>query len=87
MDCHRFERCGLTWGTAAGQIIAEQITGKSTSLDETLSPSRWAMGSLATMVAEQTTTAADYSERVLPACSFRSRIFAGRRGQGRGSRR
>ena len=61
---------GLTWGTVAGQMIAEQICGRETPLDKILSPARWALSSLPTMIAEQATAAADFSERLLPAARF-----------------
>ncbi len=58
---------GLTWGTAAARIIAEQIEGKPTALQNELSPSRFGMGGALTMAGEQLTSAANLRERVLPA--------------------
>lgn len=61
---------GLTWGTAAGRILAEQIAGKKTPLDELLAPKRLALDSIGTYVSEHATTTADYLQRVLPAHRF-----------------
>ncbi|MGN6547234.1 MAG: FAD-dependent oxidoreductase [Aureliella sp.] len=61
---------GLTWGTASGRILAEQITGNQTPLDKLLSPSRLALDSIPTLVSEHATTTADLLQRVLPAHRF-----------------
>jgi Rieske Fe-S protein len=61
---------GLTWGTAAGRILAEQITGRETPLDKLLSPSRLSLDSIPTLISEHTTTTADLLQRVLPAQRF-----------------
>lgn len=61
---------GLTWGTAAGTLLAEQISGNETPLDELLSPKRFALDSLGTMISEQTTATIDLLRRVLPAHRF-----------------
>ena len=58
---------GLTWGTAAGWLIADQLAGRRTPLQDELSPSRFSARGLASMVAEQVTSTKDYAERVLPA--------------------
>ena len=58
---------GLTWGTAAGWLIADQLVGRRTPLQDELSPSLFSARGLATMVAEQVTTTKDYAQRVLPA--------------------
>ena len=61
---------GLTWGTAAGRMLAQQITGNKTPLDDLLSPNRLALDSLGTYISEHATTTADYLQRVLPAHRF-----------------
>ena len=61
---------GLTWGTAAGKMLAEQISGRKTPLDDLLSPNRLALDSIGTLISEHTTTTADYLQRVLPAHRF-----------------
>jgi glycine/D-amino acid oxidase-like deaminating enzyme/nitrite reductase/ring-hydroxylating ferredoxin subunit len=58
---------GLTWGTAAGKILAEQISGRPTHLEDELSPSRFGLGGIVQMASEQMTTAGNYLERILPA--------------------
>ena len=57
---------GLTWGTAAGRILADQIEGKTTDLEDDLSPSRFGLGGVFTMASEQISTTANLAERVLP---------------------
>ncbi len=58
---------GLTWGTAAAKIIADQMDGKSTALQDELSPARFGISSAFTVAGEQLTTAANFAERILPA--------------------
>lgn len=58
---------GLTWGTVAGHMLADQIKGKPTELAEELSPSRFGLGGALTMVEEQVVAAKNFTERVLPA--------------------
>ncbi|MEO8494220.1 MAG: FAD-dependent oxidoreductase [Planctomycetota bacterium] len=67
---------GLTLGTVAGKLIADQIAGRSTPLEDELSPSRFGVTGAATMIAEQTTTMANLAERVLPADRLDDREFA-----------
>lgn len=61
-----FSGIGLTWGTAAAKIIADQMDGKTTALEDELSPARFGIGGLLTMVEEQISTAANLAERILP---------------------
>jgi glycine/D-amino acid oxidase-like deaminating enzyme/nitrite reductase/ring-hydroxylating ferredoxin subunit len=72
---------GLTWGTAAGRILAEQISGHQTPLDDLVAPKRLALDSLGTYITEHATTTADYLQRVLPA----HRFDAARLGPGEGA--
>ncbi len=58
---------GLTLGTAAGTMIADMIDGQDVALADVLAPHRLTLSSLGTVVGEGMTTAADYSERALPA--------------------
>lgn len=58
---------GLTWGTVAGRMIADQISGKQTGLGDELSPSRFGLGGVVTMAEEQLTSAKNLAERLLPA--------------------
>lgn len=62
-----FSGVGLTWGTAAGRLIAEQIVGIRTPLDERLSPSRFGARKIGKMATEHASAAGSYAERVLPA--------------------
>ncbi|WP_164103271.1 FAD-dependent oxidoreductase [Candidatus Laterigemmans baculatus] len=62
-----FSGVGLTWGTAAARLIAAQIHGSKTPLEERLSPRRFGSKHPATMAMEQLPGVADYAERVLPA--------------------
>ena len=62
-----FSGVGLTWGTAAGRLIAEQIHGAKTPLEDRLSPRRLGAKHPATMALEQVPAAASFAERVLPA--------------------
>lgn len=71
---------GLTWGTASGWLIADQIAGKEVPLQEELSPSRLSLSGLPTMAVEQMTAVASYSERVLPASEIDPEALAA--GQG-----
>lgn len=60
---------GLSWGTAAGWILADQIVGDEVPSAKLLSPGRFdrTRGGLTKLAKEHWTTAADYSERLLPA--------------------
>lgn len=62
-----FSGVGLTWGTAAGRVIAEQIVGIHTPLDERLSPARFGARKFAKMATEHASAVSSYAERVLPA--------------------
>lgn len=68
-----FSGIGLTWGTAAGGLLARQINGESVPLEKDLSPSRFGVLGLATMAAEQMTTAVNLAERILPASTINPR--------------
>ncbi|MFO1064387.1 MAG: FAD-dependent oxidoreductase [Pirellulales bacterium] len=61
---------GLTWGTAAGEIIASLVCDGSHKLEHVLSPSRFGLDGLGSLMQAHLATAADYSERVLPAHRF-----------------
>lgn len=58
---------GLTWGTVAGHMIADQIAGKHTELEAELSPKRFGLTGALTMVEEQMVAAKNFAERLLPA--------------------
>ena len=58
---------GLTQGTAAGWIIADQIEGRTTPLNDQFSPSRFSMSGMGSMMSEHAKSIPDYAERVLPA--------------------
>lgn len=61
---------GLTWGTAAGWLLADQIIGKETPLESELSPKRFGISELTNVALDQQSAIASYSERVLPAESI-----------------
>ncbi|MCG6157592.1 FAD-dependent oxidoreductase [Rubinisphaera margarita] len=58
---------GLTWGTAAGWLIADQIQGRRTPLQDELSPARFGLNGLKNLATEHVAAARSYSERILPA--------------------
>jgi nitrite reductase/ring-hydroxylating ferredoxin subunit len=58
---------GLTQGTAAGWQIAELIAGQTSPLVEKFSPSRFSMGGIGTLLAQQAKSLPDFAERILPA--------------------
>lgn len=62
-----FSGVGLTWGTAAGRLLAEQINGARTPLEDRFSPRRFGAKHPANMAMEQLPGAGSYAERVLPA--------------------
>lgn len=62
-----FSGIGLTWGTVAGWMIADQIIGKQTPLEDELSPNRFGTTGIGKMASAQTTAVASYSQRVRPA--------------------
>lgn len=64
-----FSGIGLTWGPAAAKLIADQIHGKPTLLENELSPSRFGVGGLLIMVQEQMASIANFAERILPETS------------------
>jgi glycine/D-amino acid oxidase-like deaminating enzyme/nitrite reductase/ring-hydroxylating ferredoxin subunit len=67
---------GLTWGTAAGKLIADQIDGRDIPLQGELSPGRFGISGTPTTVVEQAKSVANYAERVLPAENLDDRHFA-----------
>lgn len=58
---------GLTWGTAAGILIRDQMFGIRSAVTDALSPARFGIQGLGTMIGEQLTSAGNYAERILPA--------------------
>ncbi len=67
---------GLTWGTAAASLLADQIAGNQTPLEDELSPARFGVGGAATTIAELAKTATNYAERVLPGENLDDHVFA-----------
>ena len=61
---------GLTRGTAAGHILARQIAGEQTPLQEDMSPSRFGGRGALTWISDQMQSAANLAERVMPAERF-----------------
>lgn len=62
-----FSGIGLTWGTVAGWMIADQIIGKQTPLEKELSPSRFGASELGKIASSQSPAVASYGQRVMPA--------------------
>ena len=58
---------GLTTATIAAQLIAKQIAGEPVELREELSPSRFSLKNIGTVISEQSTAVVDYAARVMPA--------------------
>ena len=59
---------GLTLGTMAAELIADELLGgESSKLAERLSPSRFGLSNVGRFLSEQTTSAGNFAERVLPA--------------------
>jgi len=58
---------GLTTATVAAQLIAKQIANEPVELREELSPSRFSVKNLGTVISEQSTAVINYADRVLPA--------------------
>ncbi len=58
---------GLTWGTAAGWLIADQIFRGTSTLQEQLSPSRLNAAGLAGAVTEMAAPVKGMAQRILPA--------------------
>lgn len=58
---------GLTWGTAAGWLLADAIAGREVRLESELSPGRFGLSGLATLAAEQLPAVKSYSQHLLPA--------------------
>lgn len=71
---------GLTWGTAAGRILAEQISGRETPLDSLLTPSRFSLNSISKLISEQATSVVDMMQRIVPVHRFDAETLT--RGQG-----
>ncbi len=67
---------GLTWGTAAGRLLAQQIAGRDTPLQDQLSPARFALKQATKMVTEHTAAVASYAQRVLPSKRIDSQSLA-----------
>lgn len=67
---------GLTWGTAAANLIADQIADRDTPLKEELSPSRFGVSGVVTTIVEQTQSMANYAERLLPGENLEHRHLA-----------
>lgn len=68
---------GLTWGTAAGKLIAQQLAGDQESpLKDVLSPSRFGLSGAAKTIAEQMTSLGNLAERILPAEDLTAAEFA-----------
>ncbi|HUG69187.1 MAG TPA: FAD-dependent oxidoreductase, partial [Pirellulaceae bacterium] len=67
---------GLTWGTAAAKLIADQIADRDTPLKEELSPSRFGVSGAVTTIVEQTQSMANYAERLLPGENLEDRHLA-----------
>lgn len=57
---------GLTWGTVAGWLIADQILGRQTTLQSELAPSRFRISSLPNLMLQQSPVAQNYARRILP---------------------
>lgn len=60
---------GLTWGTAAAQIIADLLDNTFVEAADALSPGRLGLSGIFRFAAEQVTSAANLARRVLPARS------------------
>lgn len=58
---------GLTWGTASGWLIADQIHGQKSELQDLLSPARLTAKGMFGTVREQLTPLKSYARHVLPA--------------------
>jgi Rieske Fe-S protein len=58
---------GLTHGTMAGRMIAEQISGAATPLAEYFSPARFSLRDMGSVITEQAKGLTDYAERIMPA--------------------
>jgi glycine/D-amino acid oxidase-like deaminating enzyme/nitrite reductase/ring-hydroxylating ferredoxin subunit len=58
---------GLTHGTMAGRMIAQQISGAVAPLEEHFSPARFSLRDLGSVIAEQFKSLSDYAERIMPA--------------------
>lgn len=72
---------GLTWGTAAAKIIAQQMGGNKTDLDSELSPARFGLSGALTMVGEQMVAVANVTERILPARTIEIEKLSAGKGQ------
>jgi Rieske Fe-S protein len=62
-----FSGVGLTWGTAAAGMIADEIEGRAVPLAHRLSPARIGLSKPTAWVSEQMTTLTNFAERALPA--------------------
>lgn len=67
---------GLTWGTAAARLLADQIAGRQSPLSERLSPARFGLQQTVQAVTEHTPAVASYAQRVLPTASIDPQTLA-----------
>lgn len=58
---------GLTHGTMAGRMIAQQISGFVSPLASQFSPSRFSLRDAGSVIVEQAKSLSDYAERIMPA--------------------
>ncbi len=71
-----FRGAGLTWGTVAGSLIAAQIAGESTELENRLSPRRSCLSSVPRVASELLPALFSYAQRILPAPEVHSGSLA-----------
>lgn len=60
-----FDGTGLTWGTAAAHLLAEQLEGKTIPLEKELSPSRFGIKGAMNTIASQSKTLRNLVEHVV----------------------
>lgn len=58
---------GLTLGTLAGWMLADQISGREVPLQKELSPDRFSLSEVGPLARDQVPAAASYARRVMPA--------------------
>ena len=61
-----FGGVGLTWGTAAAELLADLITGCHIPLQNEIAPGRLGLKGLATIVGELLPVASSYAQHILP---------------------
>jgi glycine/D-amino acid oxidase-like deaminating enzyme/nitrite reductase/ring-hydroxylating ferredoxin subunit len=71
-----FSGVGLTWGTAAGGLIAEQILGNEAPLSDEFSPSRFGLAGAVTTLVEQAKSAANMAGNMLFSENLEGQEFA-----------